>query len=164
MYSVKRWVNDFWSEVRKCDNKSCNCWISVLLCIHILKIKPIWGLLIKLVLPNYTLFFSLNITYTCGIKSHSDASVFSWLYFDCTAFCIQVNEAGSKLVKLFERAKRVENSEELVVTKAKKMGKELFVELDPESRKQKLDTFVSVTAYLNCFEWFLQVSKCATPL
>lgn len=44
------------------------------------------------------------------------------------------------------------------------MGKELFVELDPESRKQKLDTFVSVTAYLNCFEWFLQVSKCATPL
>jgi hypothetical protein len=39
----------------------------------------------------------------------------------------------------------------MVVTKAKKMGKELFVELDPESRKQKLDTFVSVAADLICF-------------
>jgi PDZ domain-containing protein 8 len=47
-------------------------------------------------------------------------------------------------VKLFERAKRVENTDEMVVTKAKKMGKELFAELDPETRKQKLDSIVSL--------------------
>ena len=64
---------------------------------------------------------------------------------------LKVNEADFKLVKLFERAKRVENNDELVVTKAKKMGKELFAELDPESRKLKLDSFVSVMVSVNLF-------------
>ena len=62
-----------------------------------------------------------------------------------------MNEADCKLVKLFERAKKVENNDELVVTKAKKMGKELFAELDPESRKQKLDSFVSLRVSFNVF-------------
>ena len=48
-----------------------------------------------------------------------------------------------KLVQLYRRAKKVENSDEMVVTKAKKMGKELYAELDPEARKRKLDDMVS---------------------
>jgi len=40
------------------------------------------------------------------------------------------------------RARRVQNSDELVVTKAKRMAKELFAELEPDARKKKLDNNV----------------------
>lgn len=47
------------------------------------------------------------------------------------------------MVKLFERARRVHNSDELVVTTAKRMGRELYADLEPEARKEKLDSIVS---------------------
>ena len=40
------------------------------------------------------------------------------------------------------RAQRVQNTDEMVVTKAKKMGKELFAELQPDARKKMLDSVV----------------------
>jgi gas vesicle protein len=48
-----------------------------------------------------------------------------------------------KLLQLFERARKVQNSDEMVVTEAKKMGKELFAELEPDARKHKLDSIIS---------------------
>ena len=63
--------------------------------------------------------------------------------------CEQLTENEQKLFKIFERAKKVENSDEIVVTKAKKMGRELFAELDPDARKQKLDSIVRTCEILS---------------
>jgi len=43
---------------------------------------------------------------------------------------------------LCARAQRVQNTDEMVVTKAKKMGKELFAELQPDARKKMIDSIV----------------------
>ena len=51
-------------------------------------------------------------------------------------------EDEQKLMDLCIRAQRVQNSDEMVVTKAKKMGKELFAELQPDARKKMLDSIV----------------------
>ena len=54
----------------------------------------------------------------------------------------QVGEDEQKLLELCTRARRVQHSDELVVTKAKKIGKELFAELQPDARKKMLDSVV----------------------
>jgi len=54
----------------------------------------------------------------------------------------QLGDDEQKLVELCARARRVKNSDEMVVTKAKKMGKELFAELEPDARKKMLDSVV----------------------
>lgn len=47
------------------------------------------------------------------------------------------------LLKFFEQQKSSQNADEVVVTAAKEMGKELFAHLDPEERRDKLDSTVS---------------------
>ena len=48
------------------------------------------------------------------------------------------------LLKFFEEQKQhSHNADELVVTAAKEMGKELYANLDPAERKEKLDATVS---------------------
>ena len=54
----------------------------------------------------------------------------------------QVGEDEQKLIALCARARRVQHSDEMVVTKAKKIGKELFAELQPDARKKMLDSIV----------------------
>jgi len=56
-----------------------------------------------------------------------------------------VGDDERKLLELCARARRVQNSDELVVTKAKKMGRELFAELPPDARKKILDSIVIIT-------------------
>lgn len=66
-----------------------------------------------------------------------------WMYV-----CCQVGEDEQKLAELCVRARKVQNSDEMVVTKAKKMGKELFAELQPDARKKMLD---SIVCWLCCY-------------
>jgi len=54
----------------------------------------------------------------------------------------QVGEDEQKLLELCARARRVQHSDELVVTKAKKIGRELFAELQLDARKKMLDSVV----------------------
>jgi len=58
--------------------------------------------------------------------------------------CQVVADDEQKLVELCVRTQRVQNTDELVVTKAKKMGKELFAELQPDARKKMLDSIVRI--------------------
>lgn len=44
---------------------------------------------------------------------------------------------------MFHRVQNAPNSDEMVVTEAKRKGKELYADLEPEARKQKLDSMVS---------------------
>lgn len=52
-------------------------------------------------------------------------------------------EDAENLSKMFCRVQKIPNSDEMVVTEAKRKGKELYVDLEPEVRKQKLDSMVS---------------------
>ena len=52
------------------------------------------------------------------------------------------------LLKFFERQKSSHNADEMVVTAAKEMGKELYAHLSPEERRDKLDAMVG-WIYLN---------------
>ena len=52
-------------------------------------------------------------------------------------------EDEMNLLKFFEEQKHSHNADEVVVTAAKEMGKELFANLDPAERKDKLDSTVS---------------------
>ena len=47
------------------------------------------------------------------------------------------------LLKFFEQQKSLQNADEVVVTAAKEMGKELYAHLPPDERRDKLDTTVS---------------------
>ena len=48
------------------------------------------------------------------------------------------------LLKFFERPRAGHSADEMVVTAAKEMGKELYAGLDPEERRIKLDAMVRV--------------------
>ena len=58
-------------------------------------------------------------------------------------------EEEINLLKVYEQQKAAHNADELVVTAAKEMGKELFAHLDFEQRKNKLDNMVSKWGELN---------------
>ena len=60
----------------------------------------------------------------------------------CVCLCQAAADDEQKLLELCVRTQRVQNTDELVVTKAKKMGKELFAELQPDARKKMLDSIV----------------------
>lgn len=62
--------------------------------------------------------------------------------------CVQMPTAkyledAENLSKMFRRVQNAPNSDEMVVTEAKRKGKELYADLEPEARKQKLDSMVS---------------------
>ena len=51
-------------------------------------------------------------------------------------------EDEMNLLKFFERPRAGHNADEMVVTAAKEMGRELYASLDPEERRVKLDAMV----------------------
>ena len=52
------------------------------------------------------------------------------------------DEDEMNLLKFFERPRAGHSADEMVVTAAKEMGKELYSSLDPEERREKLDAMV----------------------
>ena len=59
------------------------------------------------------------------------------------------------LLRIIERQKTAHNADELVVTAAKQMGKELYAHLNRKQRRQKLDAMVS-KIWLRLFFSFLK--------
>ncbi len=53
------------------------------------------------------------------------------------------SEDELNLLKFFEQQKSSQNAEEVVVTAAKEMGKELYAHLSPDQRRDKLDNMVT---------------------
>lgn len=58
------------------------------------------------------------------------------------------DEDEMSLLKFFERPRAGHSADEMVVTAAKEMGKELYSSLDPEERREKLDAMVLYFTYL----------------
>ena len=54
------------------------------------------------------------------------------------------DEDEMNLLRYFEQQKLAQHSDELVVTAAKEMGKELYANLSPEERRNKLDAMVII--------------------
>ncbi len=48
----------------------------------------------------------------------------------------------ANLLRFFERSRTGHSADEMVVTAAKEMGKELYANLNPEERREKLDAMV----------------------
>ena len=51
------------------------------------------------------------------------------------------------MLKYFAEQKANQNSDELVMRAAKEMGRELYVHLSPEERRDKLDSMVSIMSF-----------------
>lgn len=74
-------------------------------------------------------------------KIHSQISKFFFSYVQVPT--AKYLEDAENLSKMFHRVQNAPNSDEMVVTEAKRKGKELYADLEPEARKQKLDSMVS---------------------
>ncbi len=69
----------------------------------------------------------------------------------------EVEEEDANVVRFYRKQCASNNADELVVTAAKQMGKELYANLSAEERKEKLDNMVRVlTEYSRLNTRFIQ--------